>query len=231
MVAAERWMDVTANNLANVSTTGFKRDGLSFTDMYVRTMSANGGLGKTLGTMGSGVTPVNEFTDFERGALNSTGNPLDVAIESRKGLFAVQQNGQTLYTRDGSFSLNNQRQLVTPGGGLVLDRNGQPIDVPAGKLEIAEDGGISVDGKAVGSIGLWDGPVHKMGANMFTAAGTVSPMDPTTVQLKQGSIEGSNVNAIDAMINMITIGRSYELSQKSITQQDDLTQKLIQSLQ
>lgn len=232
MVAAERWMDVTANNLANVSTTGFKRDGLSFTDMYLRTMAANGGTGKTLGTVGTGETISGEFTDFERGSIQQTGNPLDVAIETEKGLLAVQQpDGSKMYTRDGTLQLNADRQLSTAAGGLVLDTSGREITVPPGKIEIGGDGTLSVDGKSVATIGIYDGTFQKAGGNLFSATGNPSAMDAASVQLKQGALEGSNVNAIDAMITMITIGRSYDLSQKAITSQDDLTQKLIQSLQ
>ena len=228
MLASQQWMDTVANNLANASTTGFKRDGLAFSETFNREMRADGGHGKRLGTLSAGAGAAAEYTVFEPGALQVTGNPLDVAIDSPHGLFAVQTPNGTRYTRDGSFSLNNERQLVNKNGHPVLDDAGNPIDLPQGQILIDSDGQISSNGQKIAKLGIFDGTFHKEGENLFTSDDAAAV---DTAALKPGSLEGSNVNAVQSMIEMITIGRHYELAQRSITQQDELIQKLIQSLQ
>jgi flagellar basal-body rod protein FlgF len=228
MVAAQRWMDVTANNLANASTNGFKRDGLVFNDAMERELAASGGFGTRLGSLGVGATPQGEYTVFEGGPVTATGNPLDMAIEGDKGMFAVRTPGGVRYTRDGSFSLNANRELVTKNGHQVLDERLEPITLPAGKLDVSNEGALSIDGKAAGTIGIFEGTFTKEGDNLYSA---VSAKKAESGGVRTHAIEGSNVNAVEAMISMITLSRSFELAQKSITQQDELTQRLIQSLQ
>ena len=231
-MASERWMEVTANNLANVGTNGFKRDGVQFTDLYDRQLVSQGGNGKPIGSISSGIAGLSGYTIMQRGVINTSGNPLDVAIESEKGLFAVDTGGgKTLYTRDGTFGINTKRELIIPNGGQVLDTTGNPIVLPNGQIQIGKNGAIAVDGKKVATIGLWDGKFLKAGANMFIAQDKPTVLEGDAAQVRQGATEGSNVNSVDEMMAIINIGRSYELAQKSMTQQDDLTQKLIQVLQ
>jgi len=228
MVAAQRWMDVTANNLANASTNGFKRDGLVFNDAMERELAASGGLGVRLGSLGMGATAQKQYTVFERGSVTRTSNPLDMAIDSDKCMFAVQSPAGVRYTRDGSFSLNERRELVTKSGHPVLDSQLRPITVPAGKLETSSYGDLTVDGKFAGRVGVFEGAFTKEGENLFSGEGAALVEN---VGIESGALEGSNVNAVEAMISMITLSRSFEMAQKSITQQDELTQRLIQSLQ
>jgi flagellar basal-body rod protein FlgF len=163
MIASEKKLDVIANNLANISTVGFKRDGISFAESYEREMFSNGG---SLGTLGSGPTETARYTVFEPGSPMPTGNPLDVMIDTAGGAFAIsvpQKDGpdRTFYTRDGSFSLNDQRQLVTKAGNLVLDDSLRPITLPPGIADIGGDGSVSVDGKPAGKIGVFDGQPNR----------------------------------------------------------------------
>lgn len=227
MIATQHWMDVVTNNLSNSSTIGFKKDSISFQNtMDLQLQVGN----RSIGSIGAGSMPTSEYTDIAVGSPIPTHNPLDVAIATQKGVFAIQgANGQTLYTRDGSFDLNENRQLVNKGGELVLDEANQPIRLPNGSIDIAKDGTIHVDGKLAGKIGLFDGTFEKVGGNLFRATTATTVLDD--VDLKPQSLEGSNVNAIESMVQMISLSRSFELAQKSITQQDDLTGKLIQSLQ
>lgn len=227
----QQWMDVNANNLANASTTGFKRDGIAFGEMFEQRLAANGGYGAALGSIGVGPIPRQEFTNFELGAMQSTGNALDLAITSDRGAFQVQSGTARYFTRDGAFALNEQRQLVTKRNELVLDKDGQPIELPSGSPSVAADGTVSVDGKTVAQIGVFDGGFIKRGQNDFTVQAPAKALDTSEYGIRSGTLEQSNVNAVQAMINLITIGRSYELAQKSITQQDDLSQRLIQTLQ
>ncbi len=238
MIASEKRLDVIANNLANVSTVGYKRDGIAFAETYEREMYSDAGM---IGTLGSGPAEVSRYTVFESGSPNFTGNPLDVMIDDPMGAFAIQVpagNGSTriAYTRDGSFTMDDQRQLVTKAGYPVLDDSFQPITLPEGTVDIGPDGTVSVDGNAAGKLGVFEGRYVKSGPNMFTplsdaAGNAATPAPAGKVNLKIRTVEASNVNAISSMVEMININRSYELAQKSIQKQDDLTQQLIQSLQ
>jgi flagellar basal-body rod protein FlgF len=241
MMASEKKLDVIANNLANVSTVGYKRDGISFAESCEREMFADSGTGASLGTLGSGPTESSRYTVFEPGSPMPTGNSLDVMVSDAYGAFAVEVartdgSTQVYYTRDGSFSLNDQRQLVTKTGNLVLDESLQPITLPSGIASIGADGTVSANEATVGKLGVFEGRYVKTGANLFSPATDASgrattPTLAEKVVLKTQTIEGSNVNAISSMVEMITLNRSYELAQKSIQKQDDLTQQLIQSLQ
>src|SRR5438128_8278 len=117
MSAAQRMLDVTANNLANASTTGFKSDGLVFKDALEANLNSGG---RNIGQMSYGVVADGAYTNFGVGAITPTGNPLDVAINDSKGAFKVEANGQKRFTRDGSFRLDDQKQLVTREGYPVL---------------------------------------------------------------------------------------------------------------
>ncbi len=226
MLATQKLMDVMANNLANVSTTGFKRDGITFTDALEQEMRS-GGNGQVLGTLGTGTTEGKEFTIFDVGPTQITGRPLDMMINEPQGMFAVQTPQGVRYTRDGSFVLDNQRQLVTTDGFPVLDSRQQPITIPEGQVSINETGDISVAGSTVGTVGIYNGSFLKEGGNLYSSPNG-APLAGAT--MKPEALEGSNVNPIDSMIQMIQVGRSFDLSQKTIQQQDDLTQRLIQSL-
>ena len=228
MLASQKWLDVVANNLANVSTNGFKRDELAFQDAFVREMRLNGGKGAEIGSLGSGATLVQQYTVFEQGPINPTGNSLDVAINSEKGLFSVETPQGVRYTRDGSFGLDANRQLVTKQGFPVLDDNGNPIELPEGPVAITDNGTIRAGDLEVGKIGVYEGTFHKTAAGLYASLDAETVAEPT---LKAGALEGSNVNAVEAMIQMITVNRTFEMAQRSITQQDELTQRLINSLQ
>lgn len=227
MLTAQQAMDVLTHNLANVSTTGYKRDGLAFNDALVRELKWDG---QQIGSLGAGAAPMQQYTSFEVGSINETGNPLDVAIAAERGMFAVTDKGQTAYTRNGSFGLDAQRRLVTQEGHPVLDAQGREITLPDGVPSIMSDGTVVVGGETVAQIGVYDASSFtKRGSNLFTASGPVTPVAAPI--LKSGALEGSNVNAVEAMVQMIQLSRQFEMSQRSIVSQDELTQRLIQSLQ
>src|SRR6478736_2099764 len=136
MATAQQWLDVVTNNLANASTNGYKKDGLTFNDGLVRELSANAGTGAKLGSLGSGAVVQGAYTDFSVGSHTMTGNALDLAIRTPQGAFAVQTPGGVKYTRDGSFQLNADRQIVDQQGHQVLNRQGQPITAGPGKIAI-----------------------------------------------------------------------------------------------
>jgi flagellar basal-body rod protein FlgF len=232
MSALQRGLDVTTNNLANASTTGFKRDGLIFQDTLQREMYANGGLGQSVGKLGAGAQAVEEFTIREVGAITSTSNPFDMAIKTPNGMFAVKVGNEIRYTRDGSFGLDSERRLVNKSGYPVLDNNGDEITIPAGQMTVENGGRILVGGQPMAEVGVYDlspnSRFEKVGENLYRATDGATAMAESPIAAS--SLEASNVNAIDSMLDMIKIGRLFELSQKNIQGQDELLQRLISSL-
>ncbi len=221
MSASQNMLDVIANNLANVSTNGFKGDSLRFRDALEESMATNG---RSIGQISYGVAPAGEVTDFSMGTFSQTGNPLDVAIDDPNGAFKLD-NGQ--YTRDGAFKLNDAKELIDRDGNRVLDSTGNPITLDGSNIDIHPNGDIVVDGQTVATLGVYDGTFVKAGQNRFTST-DAKPADQISVQA--GAIEGSNVNPVIAMIQMIQLSRNFDMSQKTVQQHDELTQRLIQSL-
>ncbi|MBI1755740.1 MAG: flagellar hook-basal body protein [Fimbriimonas ginsengisoli] len=228
MIGAQRWLDVVANNLANVSTVGFKRDALSFADTVERELRAAGGLGQSIGSIGAGADIDSQYTVMDEGPIESTGRPLDMAVEGPKGMFAVQTPNGLRYTRDGAFTLNAQSQIVDRAGNPVLDNRSLPITLPTGgEPVVSARGEIAVNGASVATLGIFDGAFMKEGENLYSSTNASA----AEIAVRPRALEGSNVNAVASMIEMIQINRLYELAQRSVTQQDDLTQRLTQSLQ
>ncbi len=231
MIGLQTWLDVTTNNLANASTTGYKADGLSFTDALSQQLYANAGSGPAIGSLGSGEVPTGEFTNFSQGPIQATGNPLDVAIENNDGMFSVQTPNGVSYTRDGAFSLNQDGTLVNSSGYPVLDNTGRSISVPTGDIQISSSGELSVRTSQgvhqVAQIGVYKGAFSKLGSNLYSGTGTEALTSP---KLTSGALEGSNVNAIQALTDLIKIGRLYALEQKAVTQQDTSSNKLLQAV-
>ena len=241
-------MDVISNNLANVSTNGFKRARAVFEDLLYQTLRQPGAQSSQQTQLpsglqiGTGVRPVATERIFTQGNLTQTGNSLDLAI-SGGGFFQVQMpDGTTGYTRDGSFHVNAQGQLVTSSGYQV-----QPaITIPNNALSvtIARDGIVSVtrSGSAtltqVGSLQLASfinpAGLQSMGENLYletAASGTPSTNTPGSNGLgvlNQGYVETSNVNVVEELVNMIQTQRAYEINSKSIQASDQMLQKLTQ---
>lgn len=229
-----------ANNLANVSTPGFKKDGAVFVD-YLRQQLAD--QGKAGGSKAAdkanaptGAWPVlgSTFTDYSTGPMQQTGAPLDVAIEG-EGFFQVQVAGekQPLYTRAGNFKLTVDGDLQTADGKAVLSDGGQPIklDPQAGRIQITQEGEIYTGTTTAGKLGIvkFADPqkLEKYGAGLYRAPQGVAPQAVTTAVVRQGSLEGSNVNAIDEMVRMIQTERSYQTAQRAAQTIDESFSKRI----
>ncbi len=232
MSGLQKALDVTANNLANASTTGFKRDGLIFQDALQREIFAAGGTGPSIGKLGGGALPVEEYTVLEIGTISTTSNNFDMAIKTPKGMFAVKVGSETRYTRDGSFALDESRRLVNKSGYPVLDKSGNEITIPPGTMQVENGGRILVAGTPVGEVGVYDltpnSVFKKVGDNLYEVNGETEVMADSPIAAS--SIESSNVNAVESMLEMVKIGRLFELSQKNIQSQDELLQRLISSL-
>jgi len=246
--AQQTQMDVVANNLANVSTTGFKRSRAVFEDLLYQTIRQPGAQSSQQTQLpsglqiGTGVRPVATERIHTQGNLQQTGNEKDVAIQGAGFFQILLPDGTTAYTRDGSFQLDSQGQLVTSSGFTV-----QPaITIPnnAQTITIARDGTVSVTTPGttattqVGTLQLatFVNPtgLESRGENLYVetaASGTANTNTPGTNGaglLVQKYVETSNVNVAEEMVNMIQTQRAYELNSKAITASSEMLQKLTQ---
>lgn len=229
MVAAQTKLDTVTHNLANANTVGYKSERVEFSEALERVLRGEAGLGQVLGTLGTGPIESQRYLVRESGSAIHTNNPLDVSILSSDGAFGVQVNGQRLYTRNGSFTLNGEGKLVTKDGYPVLDKDDRPIELETGKPILIDDKGqVLQGGLPVAELGIWDSAGWKrLGSGLLNAADA----KPIEVNLASGQLEGSNVNAVEAMIDMIKLSRVFEMAQKVISTEDEASQKLIQGLQ
>jgi flagellar basal-body rod protein FlgG len=248
MNAQQLVLDNTANNLANVNTTAFKTSKVEFQDLLYTTLRQPGTQAtqnQQLPTglqIGNGVQVAGNTKIFTTGPLVSTGNPLNVAIEG-DGFFQIAPpsgggGGQTnLYTRDGSFSLNSNRQLVTADGYFLLPQLTIPQD--ATTVSIGADGTVSVvtasspnTSTTVGQLQLARFPnpagLSSNSQNLYQqtpASGTVTLQTPGqngTGQLQSGYLEQSNVDVVGELVNLIQAQRAYEFNTKAITVADQM---------
>jgi len=244
MSAQQTNLDVISNNIANINTTGFKRATAEFTDLFYETLRNQGvseqaglGLVPEGAKLGHGVRLAAIRDIHLQGALNSTGNPLDLAINGHGWFQVTGPDGNTLYTRDGAFNLNAERQLVTLNGYLVEPAITIPQD--ATKVTINESGIVYADvpGQAaatqVGQIALSNFPndagLEPLGDNLFReteASGSAVagvPAADNFGNIVQGYLEASNVDAIREITEMIAAQRAYEMNSKVIQAADDMS--------
>ncbi len=226
MAAQQERIDGISNDLANASTTGYKSVRIGFRDLLY---SAQGdGAGPTV-TAGAGAAAGIFGRSQQQGALQDTGQPLDLAIQG-SGYFQVKRaDGSSALTRDGSLRLDSLGRLTTQDGDLLEP----PITVPRGttpdQLSVASDGTVRVgSGRALGRIQLVDVPapdgLQPLGGNLFAAnAASGQPTATGTgTTLRQGALEGSNVDVGDAMVDMMDAERSFQMSSKAIQMQDQM---------
>ena len=246
--AQQTQMDVISNNLANVSTTGFKRARAVFEDLLYQTIRQPGAQSSEQTQLpsglqlGTGVKPVATERIFTQGNLQQTGNAKDVAIQGNGFFQVLMPDGTTTYTRDGSFQLDSNGQLVTASGYTVQPAITIPPD--AQNLTIARDGTVSVTQAGsstpvtVGTLQLamFVNPagLQSLGENLY--AETASSGTPNTNTpgsngagtLNQAYIETSNVNVVEEMVNMIQTQRAYEINSKAISTSDQMLARLTQ---
>lgn len=218
-----REMQEVANNIANLSTTGFRREGVIFTEHVA---GVPGGASLSMGSARA------RLVDLTQGDLSETGGTYDFAIRG-EGFFLVETaTGQEL-TRAGNFTPGADGALVTADGARLLDEGGSPVQVPpgAGSVLLAADGTLSADGQPVARIGLWQ-PTdalqlsHRAGSRF--SAGEVQPAAGAT--LLQGYLEDSNVNPVNEVARMIEVQRAYELGQGLLDREDQRMRGVIDTL-
>ncbi|MEM6481203.1 MAG: flagellar hook-basal body complex protein [Pseudomonadota bacterium] len=202
-----REMQTIANNIANTATTGFKQEGIIFSEYVVGTENGSS-ISMASGRVGN--------TSFLQGALTRTGGMLDLAIEG-DGFFLIESPSGERLTRSGQFSLSAEGDLVTNDGYPVLDLGGAPIFLPPGdgSLLIASDGTISRDGALLGQVGVYQpsDPLQlvREGGVSFNSQSGFEPVNEPN--MRQGFLENSNVNPVLQMARMIEVHRAYEMGQ------------------
>jgi len=214
----KRRMDVVANNLANLSTTGFKRhlaiagvrgSGLAVVDQPQATRLS--------------ATPL----DLRQGTLGSTGNALDMAIEG-EGYFQVETAEGLRLTRNGRFSQNPEGTLVTSAGDPMLDVGGAPVELPpdAGAISVAPDGTLTANGRILAQIGVVNAAVASEGDGLFRPLDEPEPL--LGAQVRQGVLEASNVSPVEELAEMIEIQRAYEYAARLTQAEHERQQRATQ---
>jgi len=219
-------LDSIANNLANVDTVGYKKDYNVFKSYYekeIRAYQNEDARGRTIGNIFSSVVLDDVILSREQGPLNETENNFDFAIHGQ-GFFKVQRNDNFLYTRNGEFTIDNQGFLVTKNGDLVLDDQNNPIVVDIDDFFVFSDGSIAGTDARLNIVNLEN--ITKYGDNYFI--GLELALTPQEYKIKQGYLEGSNVNALNQMIKMIEANRKFDILQHAISATDSLNAKLVE---
>ncbi len=248
--AQQTRMAVVSNNLANVNTTGFKQGRAVFEDLLYQNVRQAGGSSSqdtilpTGMSLGTGVRVVATEKLFTQGSVLNTENALDVAINGRGFFQVLKPDGEMAYTRDGAFKLNDQGEIVTSSGYLV-----QPgVSIPDGaqSITIGVDGTVSVrlagqtQPSQVGTVEIADfinaAGLQPIGENLYIETASSGPAQSGTPgltglgTLAQGALEGSNVNVVAELVNMIETQRAYEMNSKAISTNDQMMQYLNNNL-
>ncbi|MEM7237968.1 MAG: flagellar hook-basal body complex protein [Pseudomonadota bacterium] len=215
-------MQVIANNVANISTDGFRRESVVFSEIVDAMAVEGGSISQTDARV--------RQTDYSQAALRKTGGAFDFAIEG-DGFFLIETpEGQAL-TRAGSFARNADGEAVTADGNRVLDSGGAPLFFPpdANKISVATDGTVSADGQAVGQLAIVTvdelSRLTRTASGLLTSDQALIPAEDATVF--QGFVETSNVNPVLELTRMIQVQRSYELGQSFLEAEDERIRQFI----
>lgn len=229
-MAMELRLAVISNNIANVDTTGFKKDQVSF-ESYMKQLDTDPLVPVQYQRIPEDVITKEYSIDTTQGTIRRTGNPLDVALVG-EGYFVVETDKGLRYTRAGSFQRTTDGLLANQQGDIVQGEGGN-IAIGSGDVIIARDGTVSVDGATVGRlqvVTIAPESLMKSGKNLFEVAPGVTPASAETPVVQQGSIELSNVDAIKEMLGLIQTQRAYEAFQKMITSVSDAYGQSIQQV-
>jgi len=223
LVAAQTRMDMLSNNIANVSTTGFKEILATQTDVgtTVGLMFGDGSSWNGLGPLSYGTMATGLAVNHLQGPLITTGGPTDLAIAG-DGLFAVGTSSGVAFTRAGDFVLDATGTLGTQDGQPVLDTTGRPIRVPGGAstFTVSADGTVAGTGQRIALVSFPVDGLTRLGDNLYAIAGPVTPVAAGAGTMHQGALEGSNVDMASSMTELIAVQRMFQLSARSLTLQD-----------
>ncbi|WP_420585370.1 flagellar hook-basal body complex protein [Ruegeria sp.] len=217
-------MRLVANNIANANTTGYRAQGLVFSE-FVRDMPGNPSLSMARAEVRN--------TSLQQGLLTETGGQFDFAIEG-DGFFMVETPSGNRLTRAGAFSPSADGDLVTMDGHRVLDSNGAPVFIPpdAASIDVGSDGTLSIEGQLLGQIGVYrvEDPktLVREGSTQFRAEGAIDPVESPVVLHR--FLEGSNVNAVEQVTRLVEIQRAYELGQSFLETEDERLRGALKAL-
>jgi flagellar basal-body rod protein FlgG len=236
-------LDVIANNLANVNTTGYKKSKIEFQDLLydnVRLPGAEQGSGLQLPTgldIGHGTRAVSTARVFTEGELTQTGERLDMAIQGDGFLQVTMPDGTIAYTRDGSLKTNSQGQITT-SDGLTVQSGFQPIPAGTTSVNISSNGDVTTSGSSGTqsfqvSLVRFANPagLQAVGRNLYIESNASGPPETGTPgeegfgTLQQGYLESSNVSVVEEMVNMIVAQRAYEVNSKAVQASDEMMQE------
>lgn len=221
-----REMNLIANNIANISTVGFRKEGVVFSEVVEELPAAGGGIAMTAART--------RFTDAREGDMRHTGQPFDLAVAGA-GFFQVQTDEGAFLTRAGNFSPRADGTLTLPSGAQLLDAAGAAVQIPADarQITIGADGTIATQDGPIGRVGLWqpdegDAPERADGVLFKPGAPPIPAEDGSEVL--QGTLEGSNVSPVMEMSRMIAVQRAYEFSQSFISTEDNRVRDAVRIL-
>ena len=248
--AQQTRMTVISHNLANVGTNGFKKDRAVFEDLLYQNVKQVGAatsqdtVAPTGLNLGTGVRVVATEKNYTQGGLNNTGNSLDVAINGRGFFQVLMPDGSFGYTRDGSFKMSAEGELVTSSGyrvqpGIIIPQGAQSITVGADGVVSALVAGQSAPTQ-IGTLQLTDfvnpAGLQPRGENLLVESAASGPAQTSTAglnglgTLQQGFLEGSNVNVVEELVSMIETQRAYEMNSKAISTADQMLQYVSNNL-
>ena len=225
-----RELDIAANNIANADTTGFKVE-----QLLLGTEIGGRARNDAIRPSASFVLDRGVGRDVSQGSLQQTGRDLDFAIDGEGVFFKVQDGANEVYTRDGAFTISPEGELVTKAGLPVLGDGGPIVIDPAqGPITVADDGNISQNGVTIGQLGLarFDNlaVLSKEGDGLYRNASNATPIDAAGAQVRQGMLEGSNVNPLIEITQLIEISRAYERATKMIENVTELSRRSVERL-
>jgi flagellar basal-body rod protein FlgF/flagellar basal-body rod protein FlgG len=216
LMARTQALDTAAANLANAQTPGYRAEREYFRSALLDSGPASQ-LGQAMnyyGLLGG------DRLNLSQGPIQTTGNPLDLAIEGQ-GFFQVQTQNGARFTRDGSFHRSQAGTLVTDKGEPVLSSAGKPIQVPPGEVSVGANGVLSVAGGAVDTVGVFTFPASVQltpeGANRYAAPPNAAPQAAKDAAIHQGALESANEDAIQGTLDLVVMQRQAEMMQKALT--------------
>jgi flagellar basal-body rod protein FlgF len=217
LVARTQALDIAATNLANAQTPGYRAEREFFRSVVLGPDGADSQLGETVNNYG---LLGGDRLNLAQGALEATGNPLDLAIEGQ-GFFMVQTPRGPRYTRDGSFHRAQNGQLVTRAGEPVLSTAGQLIVLPPGEVTVGADGAVSLAGGVVARVGVFAFPagteLTPEGANRYTAPQGAAAAPAADAAIHEGALEAANQDVVEGSLDLVMMQRQAEMMQRALT--------------
>jgi flagellar basal-body rod protein FlgF len=217
LVARTQALDTAASNLANAQTPGYRAEREFFRSVLIGPDASDSQLGQAVdnyGLLGG------DRLSMAQGALEQTGNPLDLAIEG-EGFFMIETPPGPRFTRDGGFHRAQNGQLVTQAGEVVLSLAGQPIQLPPGEVSVGADGAISVAGGVVAQVGVFTFPpttdLTPEGADLYAAPRGVTATPAKEAIVRQGAIEAANQDVVEGSLDLVVLQRQAEMMQRALT--------------